>query len=71
MVRKSKTDRVNPTGTITMSCGEYLGKYIQSLLDEGRYSNASEIVREALREHEDHRNSIKKTFYYRAQKEEN
>lgn len=51
-MRKSKKDRVNPTGTITVSMGEHFGKYVQKLLDQGRYQNASEIIREALREHE-------------------
>ncbi len=54
-MRKKKENRVNPTGTITISMGEHFGQYVQKMLDTGRYQNASEVVREALREHEDSR----------------
>jgi len=54
-MREPKKDRVNKKGSITLNLGEHFGDYINTLLSVGRHINASEIVREALREYEDKR----------------
>ena len=54
-MQREKKDRVNKTGSITLNLGEYFGRYVQNQLNIGRYVNASEVIREALREHENKR----------------
>lgn len=54
-MRKLKEGRVNKTGSLTVSLGEHFGNYLNNILAKGRHVNASEILREALREHEDKR----------------
>ncbi len=44
-------------GTVAKSVGEYYTKYIDDLVDSGKYLTVAEVLREALRLHE--RESIK------------
>lgn len=42
-------------GTIKKSIGEYYASYVEHLLESGRYETTAEVLREALRCHEDRR----------------
>lgn len=57
---KGKKNIVTPDLPIRLVLGNYWGAYIQKYLDSGRYTNASEFVREVLREHEDRCNNEEK-----------
>ncbi len=53
-----KTKRTEPArakqvgGTIQKSIGEYFSAYVNDLVNTGRYCSVAEVLREALRLHE-------------------
>ena len=52
-VRKEPNRAKQVGGTIQKSVGEYFSSYINELVASGRYCSVAEVLREALRLHEE------------------